>query len=149
MAKVGDLTYGGFAGARANGAVSVGAAGDERRIQNVAAGEISPTSTDAVNGSQVYSATHRLNARLNSEVDRVSRNANAGTASALAAGLLAQSSHPGKSMVSVSAGSYQGQNALALGVSRVSDNGKIIVRFAGTTNSQGKTGVAASWGYEW
>ncbi|UTO23040.1 YadA-like family protein [Moraxella sp. FZLJ2109] len=53
-AKVGGLTYGGFAGDTANGAVSVGAAGDERRVQNVAAGEISATSTDAINGSQLY-----------------------------------------------------------------------------------------------
>lgn len=45
------LTYGGFAGETA-----VGAAGSERRIQNVAAGEISATSTDAINGSQLYVA---------------------------------------------------------------------------------------------
>ena len=50
------LTYGGFAGETAVGAVSVGAAGSERRIQNVAAGEISATSTDAINGSQLYVA---------------------------------------------------------------------------------------------
>uniref|UniRef100_UPI003C6F1554 YadA family autotransporter adhesin n=1 Tax=Veillonella caviae TaxID=248316 RepID=UPI003C6F1554 len=50
------LTYGGFAGEKAVGAVSVGAAGSERRIQNVAAGEISATSTDAINGSQLYAA---------------------------------------------------------------------------------------------
>ncbi|MGQ9445812.1 YadA-like family protein [[Pasteurella] aerogenes] len=56
-ATVGGVTYGGFAGATANGAVSVGAAGDERRIQNVAAGEISATSTDAINGSQLYLVT--------------------------------------------------------------------------------------------
>ena len=56
-ATVGGVTYGGFAGAMANGAVSVGAAGAERRIQNVAAGEISATSTDAINGSQLYLVT--------------------------------------------------------------------------------------------
>ncbi|MDY5481349.1 MAG: YadA-like family protein [Veillonella caviae] len=50
------LTYGGFAGETAVGSVSVGAAGSERRIQNVAAGEISATSTDAINGSQLYVA---------------------------------------------------------------------------------------------
>ncbi|MGN6833626.1 YadA family autotransporter adhesin, partial [Neisseria sp. P0017.S007] len=36
------------------GAVSVGSAGNERQIHNVAAGRISATSTDAVNGSQLY-----------------------------------------------------------------------------------------------
>lgn len=50
-------TVNGFAGATAHGAVSVGASGEERRIQNVAAGEISATSTDAINGSQLYAAT--------------------------------------------------------------------------------------------
>lgn len=148
-ATVGDLKYGGFAGAMSKGAVSVGAAGDERRIQNVAAGEVSATSTDAINGSQLHAATHRLYNHFESRINRVGRRADAGTASALAASQLAQASHSGKSMVSVAAGSYQGQNALALGLSRVSDNGKITVRFAGTTNSQGKTGVAASLGYEW
>ncbi|MDY5253202.1 beta strand repeat-containing protein, partial [Veillonella caviae] len=54
--KATTLTYGGFAGETAVGAVSVGAAGSERRIQNVAAGEISATSTDAINGSQLYVA---------------------------------------------------------------------------------------------
>ena len=46
-------TVKGFAGQTAVGAVSVGASGAERRIQNVAAGEVSATSTDAVNGSQL------------------------------------------------------------------------------------------------
>ncbi|MBS9776238.1 MAG: hypothetical protein KGV57_04045, partial [Fusobacterium sp.] len=53
-ATVAGTTYTGFAGATADGAVSVGSAGKERRIQNVAAGEISATSTDAINGSQLY-----------------------------------------------------------------------------------------------
>lgn len=53
-AIVGGVTYGGFAGKTAAGAVSVGSAGLERRVMNVAAGEISATSTDAINGSQLY-----------------------------------------------------------------------------------------------
>ncbi|USZ14588.1 YadA-like family protein [Moraxella sp. FZFQ2102] len=61
-AKINGVTYGSyvmygpteFAGAEAKGAVTVGAGGMERRIQNVAAGEISKTSTDAINGSQLY-----------------------------------------------------------------------------------------------
>lgn len=53
-ATVNGVTYNGFAGATANGAVSIGASGSERRLQNVAAGEISATSTDAINGSQLY-----------------------------------------------------------------------------------------------
>ncbi|WP_416189015.1 YadA-like family protein [Neisseria sp. CCUG17229] len=56
-ATVGGVYYNGFAGSTAVGAVSVGASGTERRIQNVAAGEISSTSTDAINGSQLYLVT--------------------------------------------------------------------------------------------
>ena len=58
QATVGGLTYGGFAGATSVGAITVGAAGEERRIQNVAAGEISATSTDAINGSQLYATNN-------------------------------------------------------------------------------------------
>ncbi len=47
-------TFSGFAGAAPGGVVSVGSAGHERQIQNVAAGQITATSTDAVNGSQLY-----------------------------------------------------------------------------------------------
>ncbi|MDY5306610.1 beta strand repeat-containing protein, partial [Fusobacterium gastrosuis] len=53
-ATVNGVTYSGFAGTTAAGAVTVGSAGLERRIMNVAAGEISKTSTDAINGSQLY-----------------------------------------------------------------------------------------------
>ena len=63
-ATVGGYTYGGFAGATSglgNGAVvSVGTAGNERQIQNVAAGRISATSTDAINGSQLFAVANRV-----------------------------------------------------------------------------------------
>ena len=55
-ATVNDFTFGDFSGATPVGVVSVGAVGKERRIQNVAAGLISATSTDAINGSQLYTA---------------------------------------------------------------------------------------------
>lgn len=54
IATVNGVSYGGFAGATSDGVISVGASGKERRIPNVAAGEISATSTDAINGSQLY-----------------------------------------------------------------------------------------------
>ena len=56
---------------------------------------------------------------------------------------------PGKSLVGIAAGNYQGQNGLAIGMSRISDNGKIIIRLSGTANTQGKTGIAAGVGYQW
>lgn len=55
-ATVNGITYDGFAASKGHGLLSIGAADHERRLQNLAAGEISETSTDAVNGSQLYSA---------------------------------------------------------------------------------------------
>ena len=151
-ATVGYMTYGGFQGAKADGVVSVGAAGNERRIQNVAAGEISSTSTDAINGSQLYAVAagigHKLGG-LDNKINKVGKRADAGTASALAAATIPQAYTPGKSLVGIAAGNYQGQNSLALGMSRISDNGKIIIRLSGTANTQGKTSVAAGVGYQW
>ena len=151
-ATVGYMTYGGFQGAKADGVVSVGAAGNERRIQNVAAGEISSTSTDAINGSQLYAVAagigHKLGG-LDNKINKVGKRADAGTASALAAATIPQAYTPGKSLVGIAAGNYQGQNGLAVGMSRISDNGKIIIRLSGTANTQGKTGVAAGVGYQW
>ena len=152
QAIVGNMVYGGFEGATADGVVSVGAAGNERRIQNVAAGEISSTSTDAINGSQLYAVAagigHKLGG-LDNKINKVGKRADAGTASALAAATIPQAYTPGKSLVGIAAGNYQGQNSLALGMSRISDNGKIIIRLSGTANTQGKTGVAAGVGYQW
>ena len=61
-ATVGKLNYGGFAGTDATAVVSVGKEGDHtRQIVNVGAGEISATSTDAINGSQLYATNDVLN----------------------------------------------------------------------------------------
>ena len=67
-ATVAGHTYGGFAGTSPVGSVSVGKAGEERQIHNVAAGEISATSTDAVNGSQLYSVANELQDQINKGV---------------------------------------------------------------------------------
>lgn len=60
-ATVGKLTYSGFAGNKPQAVVSVGTEGTERQIVNVAAGQINATSTDAINGSQLYSVQDNLN----------------------------------------------------------------------------------------
>ena len=60
-ATVGKLTYSGFAGNNPQSVVSVGTEGNERQIVNVAAGQINQTSTDAINGSQLYSVQDNLN----------------------------------------------------------------------------------------
>lgn len=115
------------------------------KITDVAPGRISATSTDAVNGSQL----HAVASNLNNKINKVGKRADAGTASALAAATIPQAYTPGKSLVGIAAGNYQGQNSFAEGMSRISDNGKIIIRLSGTANTQGKTGVAAGVGYQW
>lgn len=123
-----------------------------KQITNVAPGRIAADSTDAVNGSQLHEVKADMNNKinhLNGQVNKLGKRVNAGTASALAASQLPQAYIPGKSMVSVAAGNYQGQNAVALGMSRISDNGKIIIRLAGTSDTQGKMGVAVGAGYHW
>ena len=56
----------GFAGTQAVGAVTIGAGDYERRIQNVAAGEVSATSTDGINGSQLYAVADTLSKNMSS-----------------------------------------------------------------------------------
>ena len=117
-------------------------------MTNVAPGRISPTSTDAVNGSQLHAVASSIG-NLNNKINKVGKHADAGTASALAASNIPQAYTPGKSLVGIAAGSYQGQTGVAVGMSRISDNGKIIIRLSGTTNTQGRAGVAAGVGYQW
>ena len=64
-ATIAGHTFGGFAGTSPVGSVSVGKAGQERQIHNVAAGKISADSTDAVNGSQLYSVANDLQTQIN------------------------------------------------------------------------------------
>lgn len=75
-ATVGKITYGGFAGTDATATVSVGAKGDHtRQIINVGAGEISATSTDAINGSQLYATNDTINNVAGSVVNVLGGNA--------------------------------------------------------------------------
>ena len=55
-----SITYGTFAGNNPQSAVSVGTAGNERQIQNVAAGRVTKDSTDAINGSQLFAVANEL-----------------------------------------------------------------------------------------
>ncbi|MDY5421059.1 YadA-like family protein [Actinobacillus porcinus] len=147
-ATVGNMTYGGFAGAKADGVVSVGAAGNERRVQNVAAGEISATSTDAINGSQLYSVAQGVD-KLDGKVNRMNRKLRSGIAAATAMTNIPQVTLPGKSALGAGVGSYDGQGALAVGYSRMSDNGRVILKLSAGASTQGKynagAGVAVQW----
>ena len=119
------------------------------RVTNVAPGRVTKDSKDAINGGQLHAALTDVGNKYNAlagQVNQMGRRMNAGVASALAASQLPQAFMPGKGMVSVAAGNYQGQNAVAVGVSKVSDNSKYIIRLSGTSNSQGKVGVAVGAG---
>ena len=75
-APIATHTYGGFAGvgSAAKGSVSVGQVGQERQIKNVAAGEISATSTDAVNGSQLFSVANDLQNQIDNSTNGAIKN---------------------------------------------------------------------------
>ena len=151
-ATVGNMTYGGFQGAKANGVVSVGAAGDERRIQNVAAGEISSTSTDAINGSQLYSVAKGVGNRINNlqgQINKLGNRMNAGMATSAAMANLLQPHKPGQSVATAGVGQHKNQSAVAVGYSRISDNGKYGVRFSMGANTQGEVTGGAAVGYFW
>ena len=151
-ATVGNMTYGGFQGAKANGVVSVGAAGDERRIQNVAAGEISSTSTDAINGSQLYSVAKGVGNRINNlqgQVNKLGKRMNAGVAGAMAAANLMQPHKPGQSAAMAAVGQHRGEAALAVGYSRISDNGKYGIKLSMGADTQGQVSTGAGVSYFW
>ena len=134
-----------FAGTNPTSTVSVGAEGKERQITHVAAGRITSTSTDAVNGSQLYSVVEAINQK----VTQHNKMLKAGIAGSAAIAGLPQVRGNGKSMVSAGAGNFKGQNAIAVGYSRSSDNGKVLFRLSGSTNTQGDVVSSVGVGYEW
>ena len=142
--------------------VSVGSEGNEAQIQNVAAGVVSEKSTDAVNGSQLHATNQSINrlgdtvnniggnvTRLSDKVDNMDRDYRAGIAGSNAAASLPQVYLPGKSMVAAAAGTFKGQNALAVGYSSISDNGKLIWKAQANLNSRADVGVGVGMGYLW
>lgn len=133
--------------------VSVGFAGGERQITNVAAGT---KGTDAVNLSQLKDGVNSANQYTNNKfndlkniVDDNKDKLSAGIAGAMAMASLPQPYQPGASMVSMGGGTYQGEAAVALGVSTISDNGKWVTKLSGTSTSQGDLGAAVGVGYQW
>jgi extracellular matrix protein adhesin A len=112
------------------------------RITNVAPGR---DGTDAVNVNQLKKATNEINNSLN----KMDKRRKAGTASALATAGLMQAYREGQSSVTAGVGQYQNQSAVAVGYSRLSDNGKYGVKVSFTTNTQGEVGGTASAGYFW
>ena len=112
------------------------------RITNVAPGR---DGTDAVNVNQLKKATNEIHNSLN----KMDKRRKAGTASALATAGLMQAYREGQSAVTAGVAQYQNQSAVAVGYSRLSDNGKYGVKVSFTTNTQGEVGGTASAGYFW
>ena len=120
----------------------------EVRIGGVAAGMVTPTSTDAVNGSQLYAVGSRVD-RLQDKVDKLGKRADAGVAGALATANLLQPHHPGQSVATAAVGNHNGQTAIAVGYATMSDNGKYGMRFSFGANSQRDVSLGAGLGYFW
>ncbi|PIE42120.1 MAG: hypothetical protein CSA47_02145 [Gammaproteobacteria bacterium] len=111
-------------------------------ITNVAPGV---NGTDAVNVNQLRGATQNLY----QAIDDVADDANAGSASAIAAANLPQPHDPGASMVSAGLGYYEGQTGLAVGLSTISDNGRWVIKGSLTTNTEKHFGAGVGVGYQW
>ena len=120
--------------------VSVGSAGNERRVTNVAPGV---NGTDATNVNQL----NALRDDVSTSITSLSRAAPGGVAAAMAMPNLIPSS-PGKTVVSAGAANYKGYNSLAAGVTYRSENGKRLVNGAASVTQNGDAGVRAQAGYE-
>ena len=87
--------------------------------------------------------------QIRGDLRKMDRDLRGGIAGALATAGLPQAFRPGKSMVAAAASTYRGQSGLAIGVSRISDNGKVILKVTGNTNSRGDFGGTIGAGYQW
>ncbi|HWT41266.1 MAG TPA: YadA-like family protein, partial [Sphingopyxis sp.] len=211
--QVGVIDNPTFAGmVTANGGLTVGASTTVNMggnvVQNVAAGAVNATSTDAVNGSQLHqvqqvannsvqydasgnsvtfnpggSATTLHNvaagvaptdavnvqqlgeglantlasanaytdsrfADFDFDLTQARRDAFAGTAGALAAAGLPQAFEPGRGMLAFGAGTYRGQSAFAMGLSRVMDDGRTVVKIGATYDTQERAGANVGVGFQ-
>ncbi len=129
-------------------------AGNPVRVTNVANGV---KDGDAVNVRQLNDAKANINqntqaiGKLNDKIDQVEKRGRKGTAIAGAIGMLPQPHTSGKSMVGVATTNYRGEQAVAVGYSRLSDNGKHIIKLSGSSNVSGKKDamVGAAYGFQW
>lgn len=212
-ATVDGVTYGNFAGHRPTSVVSFGSEGFERQLQNVAAGDVTKTSTDAVNGSQLYAVASQVstNVKVNNEQDiriaanseRITnvyntvqsysswmetqesqiydlklrdrdlrnkihelnkliegnfdtirndinknrRDSNAGIAGAIAIGTMMQPYEAGQSAITVGAGSFKNEAAIAIGASHITENGKWGFEGGVSADTRKNIGVGLSAAY--
>ncbi|MCT8586802.1 YadA-like family protein, partial [Glaesserella parasuis] len=119
------------------------------RITNIGDGS---AEGDVVNVRQLNKVVSSVNTgfnQLSKDIGRVDVNARAGIASAVAMANLPQVNLPGKSAISVSSAQYRGQAAYAIGYSRVSDNGKWLIRASVSSNTQRDTMIGGGVGFVW
>ena len=105
---------------------------------------------DAVNFGQLNALDKRLGNSINElgyKINEVEDDANAGISAAMAMSSLPQAYIPGKSMVGGGIATYNGQSAVAVGVSKVSDNGRWVIKANGTADTQGNAGGAIGAGF--
>ena len=88
-------------------------------------------------------------AQINRDMQKMNKELRAGIAGAIAIGSLYQNTIPGKETISAGLGSFKGQNAVAAGYSRLSDNGRVGMKANLSINSSGDAGAGASIGYTW
>ncbi|WP_304341998.1 YadA family autotransporter adhesin, partial [Campylobacter ureolyticus] len=112
----------------------------QRTISNVAPGVLD---SDAATMGQLRAGLNDVYGKLG----EYKKDASAGTASALAVGNLPQATIPGKGMVSLGSGFYDGQSAMAIGLSKMSDSGKWVFKGSASYDSQDKAGAALSVGF--
>lgn len=87
--------------------------------------------------------------QLGYKLGDVEKNANAGISAAMATAALPQAYISGKSMVSGGMASYNGQGAVAFGMSKLSDNGRWVIKISGTADTQGNAGGSIGAGFHW
>ncbi|EBK9946695.1 hypothetical protein DYI68_25570, partial [Salmonella enterica] len=99
---------------------------------------------DAVNYGQFQQAF----SNLGNQINRVERRANAGAAAAIATAGLTQAYIPGKSMMSMSGGTFQGESSLAIGMSTISDNGSWVLKGSFSSTTRNQTGASVGVGFQ-
>lgn len=203
---VDGVTYGNYAGHRPTSVVSIGSKGFERQLQNVAAGNVSKTSTDAVNGSQLHAVATQVSANtakmtqhseqitnvyhtvqqysgwmetqesqiyelklrdrdlrnkitelnkliegnfdaIRNDINKNRRDGNAGIAGAIAIGTMMQPYEAGQSAITVGAGSFKNEAAIAIGASHITENGKWGFKGGVSADTRKNIGVGLSAAY--
>ncbi|EAX8063634.1 autotransporter adhesin SadA [Salmonella enterica subsp. enterica serovar Schwarzengrund] len=127
--------------------------GGTTRIGNVSA---AVNDTDAVNYAQLKRSVEEANTytdqkmgEMNSKIKGVENKMSGGIASAMAMAGLPQAYAPGANMTSIAGGTFNGESAVALGISMVSESGGWVYKLQGTSNSQGDYSAAIGAGFQW